>query len=291
MPRRPPVVVSGRWHSDLWREAVWNSPKSSLKPLQRLIALAYADHARDGEVAWVTYNRLEQRTGLSRDAVARHLGALVEAGWLVLVSPASQHRSARYRLVIPSAQQSVAQTAESVQQSVSRTTGPVQQSVTAVQRSVSAAPAVRETDSTSVPTSVPTSSTDLDGGKDGEEEGQQDKRIAETTDALRTAVPPAAVLSRPAHASLAACLLRGWTKEALVQAVATPSWEGSTHPPALLAKRLAECAEQSPPRPALVRPPWCGQCHEGTRMTDDDRPARCHCHPLRAGDARRRMAA
>lgn len=290
MPRRPPVVVTGRWPSDLWREAVWNSPKSSLKPLQRLIALAYADHARDGEVAWVTYNRLEQRTGLSRDAVARHLGALVEAGWLVLVSPASQHRSARYRLVIPSAQQSVAQTAEPVQQSVSRTTELVQQSVSADQQSVSAVPAVRETDSTSVPTSVPTSSTDLVGGRGAEEDGQ-DRRIAQAADALRAAVPPAAVLSRAAHASLVACLRRGWTQEALVQAVATPSWEGSTHPPALLARRLADCAEQSPPRPALVRPPWCGHCHESTRMTDDDRPGRCHCHPLRAGEARRRVAA
>ena len=269
-----------RWHRDLWAEAVWCS---SLPPMQRIIALVYADHARDSDVAWVSYDRLSERSGMSRASIARHLPLLVEDGWLVLVSAAAQHRSARYRLVIPAAQQSTPETAEHVQQSRPETTGVVQQSQRAAQQSQPAEPAVSERDPTSVPTSVPTSSVSRD---DGEEEDHQETRIAQTAEALRASVPPAAVLTRQARASLAACLLRGWTQEALVRAVSTPSWDGSTYPPGLLAKRLADCAEQSPPRPAPTRPRWCGKCHEASRMTDDDCPARCRtCHPLLVGAA------
>jgi DNA-binding transcriptional ArsR family regulator len=286
-------VSAGRWHRDVWSDAVWDS---SLLPLQKLIALAYADHARDGELAWVTYDRLRERTGLSRDAVARHLRALVDAGWLVLVSAASQHRSARYRLAIPSpsVQQSVPRTTERFQQSVSQTADVVQRSVSAVQQSVSKAPAVRETDSTSVPTSLPTSSPVTRGNlrptlvsaEVEEDDEQQKTRTAEN--ALRAAVPVAATLTSEARKSLAVCVRRGWTSDALVQAVANPSWEGSTHPPGLLAKRLLNCAQQTPPRPAQVRPPWCTQCDERTRMIDDDRPARCpNCHPLSVRRAKR----
>jgi biotin operon repressor len=288
------LLSTGRWHKDVWSEAVWDSP--SLLPLQKLIALAYADHARDGDVAWVTYDRLRERTGLSRDAVARHLRTLVEAGWLVLVSAASQHRSTRYRLLIPSAstQQSVPRTTEPVQESVSQTAGAVQQSVSAVLQSVSKAPAVRQRDSTSVPTSLPTSSPAtrstlrpaLQSAEVGADDEQQKTRTAEK--ALRAALPVAATLTAKARESLAVCVRQGWPSDALVQAVAAPSWEGSTHPPGLLASRLADCAQQTPPRPAPLRPSWCTQCDERTRMIDDDHPARCpNCHPLSVRRAKR----
>ena len=99
--------MSERWPRDLWAEAVWSS---SLRPLERLVALAYADHARDGETAWATYGRLMDRTGLSRDAVARALRGVVGAGWLVEVEPARQHRATVYLLAVP--QRSVTQTAD-----------------------------------------------------------------------------------------------------------------------------------------------------------------------------------
>lgn len=99
--------MSERWHRDLWAEAVWSS---SLRPLERLVALVYADHARDGETAWATYRRLMDRTGLSRDALARALRGVVDAGWLVEVEPARQHRATVYRLAVP--QQSATQTAD-----------------------------------------------------------------------------------------------------------------------------------------------------------------------------------
>jgi hypothetical protein len=37
-------------------------------------------------------------------------------------------------------------------------------------------------------------------------------------------------------------------------------------------------------RAGASAPPWCGQCHKATRLTDEDAPRRCPaCHPLVAG--------
>ena len=108
------------WPRDAFVAAVWES--TCLKPLERLVALAYADHARDGETAWVTYPRLMERTGLSRDALARALNGLRAQGWLEVHEPARQQRAARYWLRIPEdSQQSVSRTAGHPQESVFRT--------------------------------------------------------------------------------------------------------------------------------------------------------------------------
>ncbi|CCH73473.1 hypothetical protein BN11_5040014 [Nostocoides australiense Ben110] len=56
------------WWRTTWMEAVWSS---DLKPLPTLVAAVYADHARDGRTAWVTLDRLIERTRLSRDAAIR----------------------------------------------------------------------------------------------------------------------------------------------------------------------------------------------------------------------------
>lgn len=156
------------WPRVLWSEAIW---ESDLKPTQRLLALAYADHARNEATAWVAYPRLMARTGLSRDTVARQLGALVEAGWLTLERSARQHRAAVYRLSYPSAQQSDHRTAErpnlEPQQSDHRTPEGEsadsssqillhQQSDSAAQQSDIAVPAVRPSDSINLPTPLPT---------------------------------------------------------------------------------------------------------------------------------------
>ena len=96
------------WPRDLFAEAVWSS---RLKPLERLVALAYASHARDQEFAFLTYPRMQEVTGLSRDAIARAVTGLRDAGWLELMAEARQHHAARYWLRIP-IQQSVSRTAE-----------------------------------------------------------------------------------------------------------------------------------------------------------------------------------
>lgn len=104
----------GKWPRDLYAEAVWCS--AALKPVQKLVALAYADHARDGDTAWLSYERLAERTGLARSTAAAALRQLVDAGWLVCVERGRQHRASRYRLELP--QQSESRTPE---QSDSRT--------------------------------------------------------------------------------------------------------------------------------------------------------------------------
>ena len=75
---------------------------STLQPNDRLIALAYADHAGGGlGRVFVTVERLIARTGLSRSTVLRCVARLRQTGWLVLVEPARQHRAPRYALRVP----------------------------------------------------------------------------------------------------------------------------------------------------------------------------------------------
>lgn len=53
-------------------------------------------------MSWCTWEELRRRTGIrSRDSLSRAITGLVSGGWLVVVEKARQHRSARYRLVIP----------------------------------------------------------------------------------------------------------------------------------------------------------------------------------------------
>ena len=93
------------WFRDQYADAVWEC--EALRPTEKLVALTYADHAGDPEnpgndVAWVTWPRMSQRTGIrSKDSLNRAVRYLVGRGWLVLVEGRKQHRSPRYRLVIP----------------------------------------------------------------------------------------------------------------------------------------------------------------------------------------------
>jgi hypothetical protein len=85
---------------DRWAAAVWADDR--LRPLERLVALAFADHAGSGlDAVWIAGSRLRQRTGLSRDAANRALRGLESAGWLAVAQPAQQHRSTRYALRVP----------------------------------------------------------------------------------------------------------------------------------------------------------------------------------------------
>lgn len=84
---------------DRWAEAVW---RSTLPAADKVVALAYADHARDGlGSVWVTVERLVERTSLSRSGVMKYLNRLREAGWMAVAEPSRQHRSTRYRLLVP----------------------------------------------------------------------------------------------------------------------------------------------------------------------------------------------
>ena len=91
-------MADGLWWRQTWMEAVYGS---DLKPLERLVAVVYADHARDRRQVWVTLPRLMERTGLSRDAANRALRGLRDKGWLLVMQEAKQHRATVYGLVIP----------------------------------------------------------------------------------------------------------------------------------------------------------------------------------------------
>lgn len=93
-----------------YSDAVW--APNALRPNEKLIALTYVRYAgakdprtgeiADDDVAWVDQGTLSEHTGIrSRDSITRALKGLVDAGWLVLIAPARQYRSPRYRLVIP----------------------------------------------------------------------------------------------------------------------------------------------------------------------------------------------
>lgn len=94
------------WFRDLYADAVKNCGYA-LRPNEKLIALIYADYAGDADnptndVSWVSWPELSERTGIrSKDAINRALRSLERIGWLQLVQKKTQHRSARYRLVIP----------------------------------------------------------------------------------------------------------------------------------------------------------------------------------------------
>ncbi len=134
-----------RWHRDIWTEAIWSS---DLRPLVRLVAFCFSDHAHDRDVAWVSQDRLRERTGLARSTSVAAVQTLVRAGWLVEVEKARQHRSARYRLVIqPTGRRSSQPTdTRSAEIPADRETAPADRQT---------APADRQTDPTAVPTRDP----------------------------------------------------------------------------------------------------------------------------------------
>lgn len=90
--------VGRAWPRDAYTRAVW---ASDLTTAQRIIALAYADHASSGDMAWIPLPRLARLTGLARSTAAKHLAALAATGWLEVAESARQHRATRYRLTIP----------------------------------------------------------------------------------------------------------------------------------------------------------------------------------------------
>lgn len=89
-----------RWPRTDWLESVYSS--DDLRPLERLTAAIYADHARDRDHAWVTLDRLIERSGMSRDAANRARRGLVNAGWLVPIGTPSRRKATKYRFAVPS---------------------------------------------------------------------------------------------------------------------------------------------------------------------------------------------
>ncbi|MEV8028426.1 hypothetical protein [Cellulosimicrobium funkei] len=90
-----------RRHVHAWRDAVW---ASDLRATDKLVALAYADHASTGPLrVWVAAERLQARTSLGRTATTAAVRRLRDAGWLTLTSAGVRGSTARYALTVPGA--------------------------------------------------------------------------------------------------------------------------------------------------------------------------------------------
>lgn len=93
--------TTGLWWRDRWADAVW---ESTLTSSQKLVALAYADHAKSGRTAYVTQDRLVERTGLSRPTVNAALRELERGGWLTGPEERPKRRTVTYSLTLPRSQ-------------------------------------------------------------------------------------------------------------------------------------------------------------------------------------------
>ena len=83
-----------------WRDAVWES--ITLKPADKLVALAYEKFAGDGTTrVFVAPEVLHQLTGYSRSTYTLARSRLEVAGWLTVSEPARQNFSTRYALTLP----------------------------------------------------------------------------------------------------------------------------------------------------------------------------------------------
>lgn len=97
-----------------WMRAVQDS---DLKPTPSLVAYAFgqfigADRKNPPDTVWLSLAELQRVTRLSRDAANRGTRTLREAGWLVPVTAAAQHRSVLYRAEIPGHERYGSRTAE-----------------------------------------------------------------------------------------------------------------------------------------------------------------------------------
>lgn len=85
-----------------WIDAVW---ASDLAPTHRLVAHAFARYAARGlDDVWLAQSHLCTITGLTKPTAIKATRALIDLGWLVIVEPARQRRSARYALTTPRGQ-------------------------------------------------------------------------------------------------------------------------------------------------------------------------------------------
>ncbi|MEV6847627.1 helix-turn-helix domain-containing protein [Actinoplanes sp. NPDC051411] len=99
-----PIDPKSPTRAQRFRDAVWESGPDDLSPTEALVLLAYADHARGGDSAWVAQSRLMQRCKIrSSSTPSRIVAGLVEKGWLELLARAQwrNRQSPTYRLVIP----------------------------------------------------------------------------------------------------------------------------------------------------------------------------------------------
>lgn len=242
-----------RWPRDPWKAAVW---ESDLKPLERLVALCYADHARNRDTAWVTHDRLSQLTGLSRSAAVVALRGLVDSRWLVVERRAAQHRSTLYRLTIPIGQQSASRTAE---ESASRTPAESQHSASRHQQSASR----HQQSASRTQPSIDHSPTNHQSpcGEPATAEGLGVVVVESLPDPLRGQTQ-----LRPVVQACERLVVEGWTRDELSQATRDKSWNGAQHGGAV----MAWLRDLQHPKPRPRRTSTARLCSNGFPIAADN---------------------
>lgn len=234
-----------------WRDAIW---ASNLSTTEKIVALAYADHASSGTLrVWVAAERLQQRTGLKRTSSAGAVRRLRELGWLTIAVPGTTGATTRYALTIPD---DVAATLPHV------TTGrpSARPMVSADDERVSAddervSPrddrvSADDPDPLPHPSPHPTNQGPAPVVDDEHGQEQPDDGLVEEIRSHPLAVGLTATAARAHAASLRAA---GWTRATLAAELGAQDFTGARGP-GLLRYRLAALATSTPPQHAVATP-------------------------------------
>ncbi|MGW6226888.1 hypothetical protein ACWFQT_07225 [Cellulosimicrobium cellulans] len=255
----PDPTTSARRHVKRWRDALW---ASDLTSTDKLVALAYADHAGDGPLrVWVSAERLQARTSLGRTATTAAVRRLRAAGWLTLTSKGRVGATARYALTLPGADVAGLEHDDQVadvdvdhrehEPRAPRVVSPRDEWVSPRDESVSAG----DTDPLPIPYPIPTNQP-LTLVKDAGvvRDGLVDGMVEEIRSHALAVGLPAAAARTHAFALRAA----GWTPDSLGRELRAMDTTGVRNGPGLLRFRLGALAQSGPaPAPAsraAVRP-------------------------------------
>ncbi|MFD6094524.1 hypothetical protein ACFWGN_20625 [Oerskovia sp. NPDC060338] len=227
-----------------WRDAVW---ASDLSATDKLVALAYADHASSGILTvWVTPERLQARTSLGRTATTAALRRLRDAGWLAVTTQGHRGSVTRYALTLPGG---VAEQrpdsgfgdpeSHGFVSSADELVSPRDELVSADDPDPLTHPSPHPTNRAPAP--------DVD-----DEQGQEDDVVGlvEEIRSHSLAVGLTATATRTHAASLRTA---GWTRQTLAAELRGQDFTGARGP-GLLRYRLAALATSTPPQPVVATP-------------------------------------
>lgn len=241
-PGAAPNPIDSARRMYAWRDAIW---ASDLSTTEKIVALAYADHASSGTLrVWVAGERLQQRTGLKRTSSAGAVRRLRELGWLTTTVPGTTGATTRYALTIPD---------DVAAKMPADTTGPTSA------RSVVSADDERVSprddrvsadvpDPLPHPSPHPTNQGPAPVVDDEQGQEQPDDGLVEVIRSHALAVGLTATAARTHAASLRTA---GWTRTTLAAELGAQDFTGARGP-GLLRYRLAALATSAPPQPVVA---------------------------------------
>lgn len=258
-PVAPDPTMSMRRHVNAWRDALW---ASDLTSTDKLVGLAYADHAGDGPLrVWVTVDRLQARTSLGRTATTAAVRRLRATGWLTLISKGRVGATTRYALSLPGAD--VAETEHDDQVAdvdlehqeheprARRVVSPRDEWVSRGDERVSAG----DTDPLPIPCPIPHHQP-LAIVEDNT--AQRDVLLDGVAEEIRTHPLARGLAAAAARTHAVALRAAGWTPDSLGRELRAMDATGARNPAGLLRFRLAALAQTAPTPPpeprAAVRP-------------------------------------